>query len=118
MEVDGFPMDPRKTTGHVASEEAFSNPELQIPDKRTKGLMEKDTSPTAPKERASILQYQQYVEETVQNLHQTGDIHTQIVDSFGISIKGKDFATLQPDVMLCDLDVPMVDNSSRGEHSH
>jgi hypothetical protein len=64
--------------------------------------MEPDTSPTAPKERASILQYQHYVEETMQNLRQPGDIHTQIVDSFGISIKGKDFATLQANMMLCD----------------
>jgi hypothetical protein len=81
--------------------------------------MEPDTSPTAPKERASILQYQHYVEETMKNLRQPGDIHTQIVDSFGISIKGKDFVTLQTNMILCDgirLDVPMVDNSSRGGH--
>ena len=67
-----------------------------------KGLTEPDTGPTAPKKRASILQYQHYVQETMQILQQPGHIHTQIVDSFGISIKGKDFATLQTKEMLSD----------------
>ena len=95
MEVDGLPLAPKET--------AFSpNTGRQNSNKRTKGLTEPDTSPTAPKERASIIQYQHYVKETMQTLQQPGHIHTQIVDSFGISIKGKDFATLQAQEMLSD----------------
>jgi Ulp1 family protease len=103
MEVDGLPLVPHEKTGYTVSGTAFSpNTERQYSNKRTKGLSEPDTSPTAPKERASILQYQHYVKETIQTLQQPDHIHTQIVDSFGISIKGKDFATLQAKEMLSD----------------
>ena len=103
MEVDGLPLAPKKSTGLIASGTVFSpDRELQISDKRTKGLPEPNRGPTTPKERASVIQYRHYVKETMQTLHQPNDIHTQIVDSFGISIKGKDFATLQANEMLSD----------------
>ena len=103
MEVDGLPLAPEETIGHTALGTASSpNTGRQNSNKRTKGLTEPDTSPTSPKERASIIQYQHYVKETMQTLQQPDHIHTQIVDSFGISIKGKDFATLLVKEMLSD----------------
>ena len=97
MVVDGLPMTPQETTGHSVSGEAFSpDREQQSSNKRTKGFTEPNTSPTAPRERASGIQYQHYVKETMQTLQQPGHIHTQIVESFGISIIGKDFATPKP----------------------
>ena len=101
--VDGLPLAPQEITVYNVSGTTFSpNTERQYSNKRRKGLTEPDTGPTAPKKRASILQYQHYVQETMQILQQPGHIHTQIVDSFGISIKGKDFATLQAKEMLSD----------------
>ena len=103
MEADGLPMDPQEITEHAVSGKAFSpDREQWSPNKRTKGLTEPNTSPTAPKERASGIQYQHYVKETMQILQQPGHIHTRIVNSFDISITGKDFATLQAKAMLSD----------------
>ncbi len=79
MEVDGLPLSPQEKTGYTTLGTVFSpNTERQYSNKRTKGLTEPDTSPTAPKERASILQYQDYVKETMQTLQQPG--HDGIVD--------------------------------------
>jgi hypothetical protein len=65
MEVDGLPLTPKEITGYTVLGTAFSpNTGRQNSNKGTKGLTETDTSPTAPKERASIIQYQHYVKET------------------------------------------------------
>jgi hypothetical protein len=69
MEVDGLPLVPHEKTGYTVSGTAFSpNTERQYSNKRKKGLTEPDTGPTAPKKRASILQYRHYVQETMQIL--------------------------------------------------
>ena len=103
MEVDGLSLAPKEITGYNSSGTLISNDaELQVSDKRARGIMESVTSPTTPKERALAIQYQHYVKETMQTWHQPDDIHTQIVDSFGISIQGRDFATLQANEMLSD----------------
>ena len=70
--------------------------------KRQWGSPELGTSLAAPKGRVSAILYQHYVSETMQILCQTHNFREQIVDAFDISIRGRDFGTLQADKILSD----------------
>ncbi len=100
MELEGTPLQQQSPEGHISLHRSDSQNQ---PQKRAKSHPQGTPNYPSPKERASLVDYQYYVRDTMQDLKTVpSDVHPTIVNNFNIPISRRSFTSMAGGQFLSD----------------